>query len=255
MSSVKSERHARILGELVTTPSLRIAELAQKLSVSTETIRRDLDDLTQQGLLDRTYGGAIRRLSAEPPVQERHALFIAERARIAAAALPLIAPAKMLMIGSGATTTHVAHAIAAAMKDITVIAHSFAVARALSVNRRIKILMLPGDYNADEDTMLGGHTVGFLNKLHADFAILGASGLSDDGPSDALLETGAVYSAMIARAARTMIVADHSKFALLYPANYSSWRQIGDLVTDRQPQGSLRASLIENGVAITHPEN
>lgn len=251
MSNVKSNRQTRILAELDNTPSLRVAELAQKLAVSTETIRRDLDALTEQGLLNRTYGGAIRPSSFEPPVQERRALFVAERARIAAATLPLIASAKVLIIGSGATTAHVAHLIAAQLKDLTVIAHSFGVAQALSVNPTIKVLMLPGVYNLDEDTMLGAHTVGFLNHLHADTAILGASGLAGDGPSDALLETGAVYTAMMGRAAKTIVVADHSKFSLLYPARYAAWRQIGGLVTDRSPEGALRTALSENGVAVT----
>jgi len=255
MSTMKSNRQTRILAELSHTPSLRVAELAQKLDVSTETIRRDLDALTEQGLLNRTYGGAIRPLSSEPPVQERHALFITERERIAAAVLPLIAAAKVLIIGSGATTVHVAHKIAAQMRDLTVIAHSFGVARALSVNPGIRILMLPGNYNADEDTMLGAHTVSFLTYLHADAAILGASGLAGDGPSDALLETGAVYTAMMARAAKTILVADHSKFSLLYPARYAAWRQISDLVTDHPPEAALSAALKDNGVTIHCGDN
>ncbi|MDE8350202.1 MAG: DeoR/GlpR family DNA-binding transcription regulator [Acidocella sp.] len=250
MSNVKSSRQTRILAELVNTPSLRVAELAQQLDVSTETIRRDLDALTELGLLNRTYGGAIRRLSSEPPVHERHNLFIAERGRIAAAVLPLITSAKVLIIGSGATTVHVAQRIAAQMQDVTVIAHSFGVAQALAVNRTIKILMLPGSYNADEDTMLGAHTVAFLNNLYADTAILGASGLGNDGPSDALLETGAVYTAMVARAARTLVVADHSKFSLVFPARYAAWRQINHLVTDEPPEGALLKALQENHVAI-----
>ncbi|HQU05176.1 MAG TPA: DeoR/GlpR family DNA-binding transcription regulator, partial [Acidocella sp.] len=193
MSNVKSTRQTRILAELDTTPSLRVAELAQKLGVSTETIRRDLDALTELGLLNRTYGGAIRPLSSEPPVHERHRLFVAERERIAAAVIPHLQSAKVLMIGSGATTRHVAQRIAAELQDLTVIAHSFGVAQALGVNPTIKVLMLPGNYHADEDTMLGAHAVAFLNNLYADITILGASGLGIEGPSDALIETGAVY--------------------------------------------------------------
>ncbi|HQT37805.1 MAG TPA: DeoR/GlpR family DNA-binding transcription regulator [Acidocella sp.] len=250
MSLVKSTRHTRILTELDNTPSLRVAELAQKLSVSTETIRRDLDALTRQGLLNRTYGGAIRPLSSEPPVQERQHLFIAEREQMAAAVLPLIKLAKVLIIGSGATTVHVAHRIALEMKNLTVIAHSFGVAQALTVNPSIKILVLPGNYNAAEATTQGAHTVAFLDHFHADAAILGASGLSSDGPSDALLETGAVYTAMIARAAKTIVVADHSKFSQLFPARYAAWRQISALVTDRRPEGDLLKALHENRVTI-----
>jgi DeoR/GlpR family transcriptional regulator of sugar metabolism len=255
MSTEKTSRQTRILAELDHTPSLRVAELAQKLAVSTETIRRDLDALTGQGLLNRTYGGAIRPAGAEPPVQERYRQFTAERARIAAAVLPLIRAARVLIIGSGSTTVHVAQQIAAQMQDVIVIAHSYGVAQALSVNPGIKILMLPGNFNADEGTMLGAHSVAFLNNVSADAAILGASGLAGDGPSDALLETGAVYSAMMARAARTILVADHSKFSTAYPARYAAWRQVSDLVTDRAPDAALRAALDENGVTVHHGDN
>jgi DeoR/GlpR family transcriptional regulator of sugar metabolism len=250
MSNLKSIRQSRILAELGNTPSLRIADLASKLTVSTETIRRDLDALTRQGLLNRTYGGAIRPSGSEPPVHERDALFVAERERIADHVLPLIQSAKVVIFSSGSTVVHVARRLAGQMKDLTVIAHSFGVAQVLASNPTIKVLMLPGEYNADEGSMVGAHTVAFLNNFHADFAILGASGVAADGPSDALLETGVVLTTMVARAAKTIVVADHSKFLLVYPARYAAWRQISNLVTDRRPEGTLLDGLKENGVTI-----
>ena len=251
MRQVKPARQSKILAELERTPSLRVAELAHKLGVSTETVRRDLDELTGQGLLNRTYGGAIRPRATEPPVYERHALFKAERQAIAKAALGIVKDGKVLIIGSGSTTVHLAHRIAAEMKDITAIAHSFGVASALAANPTIKVLMLPGEYHAGEGTMLGPNTVGFLNNFCADYAILGASGLASDGPTDALLESGAVYSAMMARAAKTIVVADHSKFGQIFPACYAPWRQVDHLVTDQPPESALRGALNRNGVAIT----
>lgn len=74
MKKPKSVRQERILTELNQAPSLRVAVLARRLDVSTETIRRDLDEMTKQGLLNRTYGGAVRSLSTEPSVTERHTL-------------------------------------------------------------------------------------------------------------------------------------------------------------------------------------
>ena len=65
----KSDRQSQILAELNLAPSLRVAELAEHLQVSTETIRRDLDELTEQGLLNRTYGGECARSAASPRCQ------------------------------------------------------------------------------------------------------------------------------------------------------------------------------------------
>ncbi|MES5047264.1 DeoR/GlpR family DNA-binding transcription regulator [Rhizobium nepotum] len=251
MKKPKSVRQERILIELNQAPSLRVAELARRLDVSTETIRRDLDEMTGQGLLNRTYGGAVRSLSTEPSVTERHTLFVGERERIARAAVQILKGTQVLMIGSGSTTVHTARRIAVEMKNITVLTHSFGVATVLAINPTIKVVMLPGDYHATEGATVGAHAVSFLNSFYADFAILGASGLGPDGPSDALLECGAVYSAMVSRAARTIVVADHSKHDRLFPARYAPWRDIAHVVTDKAPGEDLTESLDSSGVTLT----
>lgn len=251
MSTSKSRRQSRILAELGGAPSLRVAELARILDVSTETIRRDLDDLTGQGLLNRTYGGAIRPLSTEPSITRRHLLFQDERQRIARAAVKLLHGARTLMIGSGSTTVHVARRIAADMRDVTVITHSFGVATVLAINPTIHVVMMPGDYHAAEGATVGAHAIAFLSGFHADVALLGASGLAEDGPSEALLECGVVYGAMATRSARTLVAADASKFDRLFPSRYASWPQIAHLVTDAEPGALLAAALRDNGVALT----
>ena len=83
----KSDRQARIVAELRAAPSLRVNELALLLSVSTETVRRDLAELDERGLVNRTYGGAMRPVSFEPALAEREMLMVAEREAIAAAAV------------------------------------------------------------------------------------------------------------------------------------------------------------------------
>ncbi|KQT69820.1 MULTISPECIES: DeoR/GlpR family DNA-binding transcription regulator [unclassified Aureimonas] len=251
MSTSKSRRQSRILAELGTAPSLRVAELARILDVSTETIRRDLDELTAQGLLNRTYGGAIRPLSTEPSVTERHLLFQEERQQIARAAVPLLDGARTLMIGSGSTTVHVARRIATQMRDVTVLTHSFGVATVLAINPTIRVVMMPGDYHAVEGATVGAHAIAFLAGFHADVAILGASGLAEDGPSDALLDCGSVYGAMAMRSARTMIAADASKFGRLFPSRYAPWSQIHDLVSNARPDPSLLDALRAHSVRLT----
>ncbi|MEH3119931.1 MAG: DeoR/GlpR family DNA-binding transcription regulator [Methylorubrum populi] len=250
MSSSKSRRHARILAELVGQPSLRVSELARILSVSTETIRRDLDELTQRGVLNRTYGGATRPLDSEPSVTERHLLFQEERQRIARTAVDLVRDARTLMIGSGSTTVHVARRIAAELKNVTVITHAFGVATALAINPTIRVLFLPGDYHAKEGVTVGSHAVAFLHGFSADAAILGASGLNEEGANEALIDCGAIYSAMVARAGRSLVVADHSKFGRVFPSRYASWGRISHLVSDIEPTGSLRQALSHTRVHV-----
>jgi DeoR/GlpR family transcriptional regulator of sugar metabolism len=120
----------------------------------------------------------------------------------------------------------------------------------LAFNPTIKVLMLPGDYHASEGATVGSHAVSFLGNFYADCAVTGASGLTVDGPSEALLECGAVYTAMVARAAKCVVVADHSKFDAVFPSRYASWRDVDALVTDASPPDTLTAALKQSGVEL-----
>src|SRR5882757_8307154 len=81
----KTVRHQRIIAQLAAAPTLRASELATALSVSGETVRRDLLELHEQGLINRTYGGASRPFALEPARSDRRRVMIAEREAIAAA--------------------------------------------------------------------------------------------------------------------------------------------------------------------------
>lgn len=246
----KTERRRRILAELEQAPSLRVGDLAGRLGVSTETIRRDLETLRAEGVLSRTYGGAVRSGPDEPGLRVRHGLMVPERQRIARHAAPMLAGARLILIGSGATTTHVARRIAVEMTRVTVVTHAFGVATVLSLNPTIEVILAPGQYHPGEGALHGAQTLRFLEDLHADWAILGASGLTAEGPTDALLEMAEVYAAMTRRAQRRMVVADHSKHDALFPARYAAWPDIDALVTDRPPSGGLARALGAAGVQV-----
>ncbi|MGF1560580.1 MAG: DeoR/GlpR family DNA-binding transcription regulator [Geminicoccaceae bacterium] len=250
MKQDRTARHRRILAELEQRPSLRVSQLAERLRVSAETIRRDLDALTDEGLIDRTYGGATRRRSLEPCVSERHNMKATERERIARAACPRLAGSSHVMIGSGATTVHVARRLALEMNNLTVIAHSFGVATVLSLNPTITVLLAPGQYHAGEGAVHGAATLEWLDGFNVDWAILGASGLDGEGAMDALIEAGEVYRKMASRATRTMIVADATKFERRFPALWSTWTGIDSLVTDAQPPDEVAAPARASGTEI-----
>ncbi|MFK8084244.1 MAG: DeoR/GlpR family DNA-binding transcription regulator [Granulosicoccus sp.] len=250
MPSKKQLRHRHLLSLLDKSPNARVNELAESLSVSTETVRRDLDELSSHGLVDRTYGGALLKSAQEPIVNIRHSLMVKEREAIAKKAVACLKGAKFLMVGSGATTTHVARRIAIEMNTITVLTHSFGVATVLSLNPTITILMAPGQYHATEGAMHGSQTLRYLNDFQVDWAITGASGITSAGASDALIDAGEVYSCMSRQASRAMIVADHTKFNKVFPARFAKWADVHTLVTDIKPTGKLLARLEQQKVSI-----
>jgi DeoR family transcriptional regulator, glycerol-3-phosphate regulon repressor len=246
----KSARQRQILSDLRLGPTLRVADLANQLGVSTETIRRDLDDLTDRGLLNRTYGGAVRPYAAEPALESRHRLLVTERTAIARAVVRLIEPGQAVAIGAGATTARVAQQLAADLRDLTVLVHSFGVAAALAANDAILTLVCPGRYHGEEAAIHGPQAMVFLQSFRANWAILGASGITSDGPADVNPDAAAIYAAMSRRAERSIVVADHTKFDRPALAIYAPWREIDVLVADRKPAGKLARALYNASVKV-----
>lgn len=239
----KDPRQERILAELSSNPTLRVSELAARLNVSTETIRRDLDELDAKGRLNRTYGGAVLHFSPEPAISERHRMMVREREAIATQTARLINHGDVLMIGGGVTTVHVSRRLAAEKRDLTVIANSFGVATVLSANPTFRVILCPGLYNGREGVMEGSETVEFLLRFRANHAILGATGLMAEGPCEFDMEAANVYRTMAGRAGTTIVVADHTKFERVALATYFGWPMVAHLVTDRAPTGGLERAL------------
>lgn len=250
----KAERQQRIVRDLGTAPSMRVHDLAERLAVSTETIRRDLAELEEQGLISRTYGGAIRPVTMEPALAERERLMVPERRRIAEAAVARVARDDILMIGGGATTLHFAHRLAARGGPLTVITHAPSIAMALAADPLIKVMMLPGLYDGREGLIHGPDTIDALNRFRANIAVLGATGLTPEGPNDAALGPGLTYGAMMRRSAETMVVADNRKFDCPSLTVYGPWRTSVTLVSDRAPAGALAAALEEAGSRVVVAE-
>lgn len=250
MRQSKSERQTRIVAELRALPALRVNDLAERLDVSTETVRRDFSELEERGLVNRTYGGATRPMSLEPALAEREQLMVAERERIAEAAVKLVDDNDILMIGGGATTLHFARRLAAERNHLTIITHALSIAAALAANPLHKVLMLPGQYDGREGLISGPDTIDALQKYRASKCFLGASGLTAEGPSDAGVGPGLIYGAMMRRSAESVILADRSKFGRASLAVYGPWSVTVSLVTDEMPDGNLAGAIREQGARI-----
>jgi DeoR/GlpR family transcriptional regulator of sugar metabolism len=246
----KADRQERIVSELRASPTLRVLELATSLGVSTETIRRDLDELGARGLINRTYGGAVRQFGPEPSIRERHQMLVPERESIAVAAAKLVQHGDILIIGGGATTTHVARRLAAEKRDLKVFTDSFAVATVLASNPTAEIMICPGRYNGQEGCMFGPETIDYLSRVYANRVILGATGLTEDGPNDADLDAAATYRAMALRAPEAIVVSDHTKFERPAISVYARWSNVTHLVTDAAPEGALLEAMQQAGVDI-----
>lgn len=247
----KQERQDRILAELQASPAIRILDLAERFAVSTETVRRDLDELSRDGLINRTYGGAAGApLVLEPSLDERYRTKTNERIRIGRMASHLVVPGDVLMIDAGATTIYVARRLAADIRDLTVITTSFGVASALAATPSIRIIVCPGDFDPREGGVVGPDTLAFLRRFHAAKAIIGASGLGSEGPTEASSSSAWIKRVMIERSVQAILVIDQTKFGQTMFEVVCPLSDLDHLVTDAAPIGSLQKSLAKANVTL-----
>ncbi|UVK40389.1 DeoR/GlpR family DNA-binding transcription regulator [Mesorhizobium sp. AR10] len=247
----KKERHQLILSEVRRSASIRISKLARRIGVAGETIRRDLAELGKAGLLNRTYGGAtISLMTSEPVISERALTMVEERARIARGTAGLVKKGQIVMIDGGSTTYEVARSLSQLKQDLIIITNSTGVASVAGANPTFRVILCPGTYDSREGSVLGEDTVEFVNRYNADLAIIGASGVTTDGPNDMISGAVAVKRAMMARSLSTVLVVTNDKFGRASLERICALRDISDLVTDREPQAELRVAIEGTGAEI-----
>lgn len=247
----RQDRQEQILAEVRVNSSVRIAELAARFGTSGETIRRDLDLLSRKGLINRTYGGGVPRLSLEPGMRERHRHLVDERRRMAALAAAEIESGDVVMIDAGSSTLHLASAMASLNRRVVAITNGLPLAEALGRGPHIRVVVCPGDLNVPQGATVGPETLKFLGRLNADRAYIGASGLTVDGPTEAESGMAWVKRAMIERAGATVLLADHSKFNVRMLEVVCPLTELGAVVTDQAPDPVLAAALDRAGARLS----
>lgn len=250
----KAQRHRSILAALGTDPTVRISSLAAQFRVSAETVRRDIEELSRLGAVRRTYGGAsVVQAALQPELSSRERMAVAERALIGRVAAALVEPGSVVMLDAGSTTTHFARALAARGIAATVLTNSLNAATELAsgAGGGLRVMLCPGEVSAAERGVYGSEAEAFLRRFNADLAVIGASGVTEEGPSEAISRAAWVKRAMLARAPRRMLLADSGKFGRGLLECVCPLGALTDLVTEAPPPAALDAALARADVTLT----
>lgn len=238
------ERRQRILHLLETRGGLRTAELQRAVGASMATIRRDLNDLAAQNLIERTHGGALPRARGtahEPPFSVKSALMREEKERIAKAAARLVSPGSTIILDSGSTVLALARELAG--QRITVIALDLPAAQAAAVGQT-EVLQVGGRVRNGLYSLVGPWAEDTLRGLHGDLFFLGADAVDDDEVTNSTVDEAAVKRLAIGAAREVILLADHSKFGRRALAQVCRLDELSAVVTDREI-GSREAVLRE----------
>lgn len=246
----KSERRSQILLELKLRPHVRIAALADRFGVSAETLRRDLDALSDDGLIDRAHGGASAPTHGHyPNLNERTIARISEREGIAHLAAADIQDGETVMIDSGSTTIELSKAIAFRGTVCTVITNSLPVAMTLG-HGAASVILCPGEYQVSENAVVGTETLEFLRNYRVDRCMIGATGLSEEGLSETVHGFAAVKREMLRCSNQRQLLIDSQKFGTKGLARVGTMADLNTVFTDARPKGALLGALETVGIKI-----
>jgi len=247
-----AERRARILDSLRGTRVVSTEDLAQSLSVSGETIRRDLAGLERQGLLARVHGGAALGsvpAGEEASFAERAASGSEAKERIGRAAAALVEPGQLIVIDVGTTAARVARALPMDLVA-TVATCSLLAAIELAERPNLEILVCGGRLRGGDLALSNTVAQAFFADLNPDIAFLGSGGVDARGVTDFHFDEAMVRKTIVKNAAASYILADSTKFDRLARHRVAGWDTLAGLITDQEPPTSIRSSISEAGGRI-----
>ncbi len=248
-------RKQEILKILHQNQSVEVIDLARNLEVSKVTIRTDLDELENRGLLVRTYGGAVlpeqqdqRRLVANT-IKE----LAPQKTAIAKKAASFVQPGQNIIIDNGSTAVHMAQFL----RDIpiTVTTSSLLVMQELMHYEKIDLIMAGGILRRPVMGLMGNIAKDFYRQIHADWFFLGASGYTvAQGVFCSNLIEADTKKSMIQSADKICLLADSSKMEHTSLARVCDWSSIDILVTD-SIKADVRSQIEEAGVTVIVTES
>ena len=245
-------RKQAVMKELQETGSANIIELAQRLNVSTMTIRRDLQQFAEEGLVTMEHGGAVFNSGSlhDHSMVMKQGEAIDEKRKIAKQCAELIRDGQSIFLDAGTTCAEIARLIAS-RRHITVITHSLLVANALSVSSDASLIMCPGVYREKSMAFMGQMTDEYLHRFKIDLLFLGVEGVDlGHGVSVQDINDGFTKKKLIEQADRVICAADSGKFGKELFCRIADLDQIDTIVTDNGLDEDMREAYAEKGVQL-----
>lgn len=245
------DRKREVLRLLERQGTLRVTDLAQRFGVTEETIRRDLDDLQEEGYLRRVHGGAIslRSTDYEAPLGVRAVRNLAAKRAIARAALQLVEEDDTLILDASTTVLQ----LAAELPDIscTAVTNSLNVAAELASRSHVEVVFLGGRMRKWSMSFVGPYAQRALQEYRADKVFLSCKGLDlEFGVSESNELEADLKRVMVAAGRRVILLADSSKLGQTAFARLMPVEGFHTLITDAQAEPKYLDALRERHIEV-----
>lgn len=252
MRKKQEERKNRILRILKRERKVSVSFLSKELDVSPMTVRRDLRDLEEKGLLVKTYGGAIDAITAGLGVlfSERAKRQPEEKERIGKFAATLIVENEVVYLDTSTTTIEIAKALRN-RRNLTVVTNSLPITYELALAKDIEIILLCGKLRRSGMDLCGPLTEKILSDLYIDKAFIGADGISiQRGLSTGDIEMAKIDGLIIEASREVIVVADHTKIGRISFKSYTSLDKIDKFITSTGIQETDKIAFEDAGIEL-----
>ena len=247
VSGKATKRQDAILSLIAEQGFVATETLVRRFGVTPQTIRRDLNALSETHKIARFHGGA-GQANLKEPYSDRVRSGQSEKRKIAEATAALIPDGASLFLNIGTTTEAVADALLG-HRDLYVVTNNINVARILSQNDSFTIMLSGGQVRNHDGGLIGAEAVSFVDNFRMDFGVIGISAIDMDG---SLLDFDAreikIAQAIMRNSGQVVLVADSSKFGRRATNRLGHLRDLDALVTDRAPEAAFSAMLREGNV-------
>jgi DeoR family glycerol-3-phosphate regulon repressor len=250
---VDAVRHQHILESLYADKRVSVAEMAGRLSVSMETIRRDLKLLEERGRLRRIHGGAMPVLpQRDRPLPEREHIGADEKAVVAQLTLAMLERNSTVFLDTGTTTLALARALGG-LAALTVVTNSLDIASTMSRFGQHGVQVAGGTLRANDNALVGYDTLEFVRKYSFDVAVMGIAAIDAERGFMDFEDDEAELRRVLARQARLrLVVAHHGKFGVQARIRTLGFRDVDRLVTDRAPDRAFADAFTQAGLEVVH---
>lgn len=246
------ERQKELLRYVEQHQRATVAQIAEQFSVSLATVRRDLEALTERGVIQRFHGGAMAFPKAPPelPVLQRETRQAENKKLIGRVTAELVRDGETVFLGSGTTTLEVARNLRE-RRNLTVITNSLLVINALADVPDITVIGLGGILRPSEMSMIGHITEQALAEVHAHKIIMGIRALDiERGLTNDYLPETMTDRAILTRGGEVIVVADHTKCGRVSTASVAPITAIQKFVTDAKAPSDFIEALKAKGIQV-----
>lgn len=244
-------RQSEIVAMLRQSGRVEVEELATHFGVTLQTIRRDLNELSEAKALVRVHGGAmIASGVANLAYEARQYVAQDSKRRIGEAAARLIPDNASVFINIGTTTEEVAKALTG-HSGLLIITNNLHVANELHRGKSVQVILTGGSIRQGDGGIVGAVTVAQIEQFRVDMAIIGTSAIDPDGTLlDFDVREVETSRAIIGQARKIILVADSSKFSRSAPVKIAQLSEIDIFVTDRLPSEEVAEMCRRCGVEV-----